>query len=104
MVDSKSLSDEELYRHIVETIETSLGLNTDTLEVEVEDGFVSIWGSVPSIEDSEDLEKLLFDMLGLEDFDFDVVINSDLQTHDEYGSPLDEGGLNDLDNTPRRHF
>jgi hypothetical protein len=101
MVDHESLSDEELHRHIIETIETSLDIDTDSLEIEIEDGFVSIWGSVPSIEDSEELERLLFDMLGLEDFDFDVVINSELHRHSE---PYSSSSIEDIDNHPRRHF
>ncbi len=83
MSGEETLSDEELYDHIIDEIETALDVNTDNLEIEVEDGFVTMWGSVGNIRDSEELEKLLFDGLGLEDVDFDVVIDEGIQTAEE---------------------
>jgi|GEM_PF-5657052 len=79
MIDLREMSDEELYDHIIDEIETALEIDTGSLEIDVEDGFVSIWGSVSSIEISEELERLLFDGLGIEDVDFDVVIDEGIQ-------------------------
>ncbi len=79
MTDLSEMPDEELYDHIVDEIETALEIDTSSLEIDVADGFVSIWGSVSSIEISEELERLLFDGLGLEDVDFDVVIDEGIQ-------------------------
>lgn len=83
MSGEEKLSDEELYDQILDEIETTLDVATDNLELEVEDGFVTMWGSVPNIRDSEELEKLLFDGLGLENVDFDVVIDEGIQTTEE---------------------
>ncbi len=97
MSDLQSLSDEELYDQIVDEIETTMEINIDNLEIDVEDGFVTIWGSVSSIKDSEELEKLLFEGLGLEDVDFDVVIDEGIQPPpeilDERNRPHDEFDL-----------
>ena len=114
MAPETSEDDEELYRQVVEQIETTLEMHTDDLEIEVDDGYVSIWGSVPSMKAHEDLEHLLFDILGLEDVDFDVVVNEDLQTQeetlssassaDDFNYGQDDSDLGGLGGSPRRQF
>ncbi|MGM0381835.1 MAG: hypothetical protein ACQEP7_07580 [bacterium] len=114
MVPEENVEDEELHRQVVEQIETTLEMHTDDLEIEVEDGFVSIWGGVPSMKAHEELEHLLFDILGLEDVDFDVVVNEDLQTQeetlssassaDDFNYGQDDSGFGGLNESPRRQF
>ncbi len=112
MTDFSSLSDEELYDQIVDEIETTMEINIDTLEIDVEDGFVTIWGSVSSINDSEALEKLLYKGLGLEDIDFNVVIDEGIQpppevldergrSHDDFDLAPGDSGFDDLTGSHR---
>ncbi len=114
MVPEENVEDEELHRQIVEQIETTLEMHTDDLEIEVDEGYVSIWGAVPSLKAHEELEHLLFDILGLEDVDFDVVVNEDLQTQeetlssassvDDFSYGQDDSDLGGLGQSPRRQF
>ncbi|MFB6355550.1 MAG: hypothetical protein ABEJ65_03430 [bacterium] len=109
------MSGESLYREIIEVIESELGMNADDFDIEVDDGFVYIWGAVPSRQAQEELERFLFDNLGLEDVDYDVVVDEDLQSQgdslpdadpDEYGfggtPEIDDGDLGSQ--TPRRQY
>lgn len=111
----ESMTDEALYRQIVDLIASELGLNPDNFEIDLDDGHLTIWGEVPSIQDQEELERLLFDSLDLEELDYDVVVDEDLQTQQDQLGGEQEGysedyeldqGPPDISSTqsPRRQF
>lgn len=111
----ESASRDEIYRQIEEGIENDLNLPPDNFVIEVDDEEqVAIEGSVPSMRADEELERLLFDTLDLEDVQYDVVVDEDLQGQEspfvnedpdgEYGYEAGEPDLKDLSSSPRRQF
>lgn len=83
-------NEEDVYREIVERIEAELGVGVNNLTIEVVGEDVTVEGSVPSTRAREDLERLLFDTLELDEISFDVVVDEDLQSRQSAAGPLEE--------------
>lgn len=108
------ISEESLKRRIVETIEGELSLDPSYFEIEMHNGELFIQGEVPSIQDREILERLLFDTMGLENVEFDVIVDEDLQSEkesfdediseEEFEFNTGQPDLNDIQGRPRRQY
>jgi hypothetical protein len=94
-VEGEALSDDELFRQVVELIETEVGLDADNFEIEINDGALSIFGDVPSEQANERLERILYDSLDFDDVEYEVVVDEDLQAQEDSlpdADPDDLGG------------
>lgn len=109
------MSGDDIYRQIEEGIENDLDLPSDNFLIEVFDERVAIEGAVPSDRADEELERLLFETLDLDEVDYDVVVDEDLQSQDSpfvnedpednyRGSEAGDPDLKDLSSSPRRQF
>jgi len=114
-VEGEALSDEELYRQVIELIDTEVGLEPENFEINVNDGILTIYGDVPSEQANETLERLVYDSLDFENVEYEVVVDEDLQAQegslpdaepDSFGSFNGRaGGTGNLGSqSPRRQF
>ncbi len=109
------MSGGDIYRQIEEGIENDLDLPSENFVIEVDEDRVAIEGSVPSVHADEELERLLFETLDLDDVDYDVVVDEDLQSRgspfvnedpddEQRGFEAGDPDLKDLSSSPRRQF
>mgnify|MGYP006428213753 CR=1 FL=1 len=111
-MEGEALSDEELYRQVVDLIDTEVGLEPGNFEITVNGGVLAIYGDVPSEQANETLERLVYDSLDFEDVEYEVVVDEDLQARegslpdadpDSFGS-FNAGTGNLGSQSPRRQF
>lgn len=98
-MEGEALSDEELFRQVVDLIETEVGLDADNFEIEVDDGNLTIFGDVPSEQANEKLERIIFDTLDFDDVEYEVVVDEDLQAQEGSLPDSDPDDLGGYDST-----
>lgn len=115
VTDANHPADDSVYWEIVDHVESEMEFESDHLDIEVEENFAAITGSVPGYQSYEELERLIFDTLDIENVEFDVVVDEDLQTESQkmgYDEPDEEGFAYDrgqpdvtgMNSSPRRQF
>lgn len=114
-MDIEDENEETIYRAIMDRLETEFGQNVRNITVEVEEDGLTVEGAVPSSEVDEELHRIIFEALELDEVHYDVIIDEDLQSNmdDPYRDDLEqEGRLDGVNNTgndnlsqsPRQQF
>lgn len=116
VTESQQPKDDSVYWEIVDHVESEMDFEADLLDIEVEEDSVAITGSVPSQQRFEELERLIFDTIGLENVEFDVIVDEALQSRGQkmgqdepeggegLGTDPNSTGAADLNNSPRRQY
>lgn len=74
-VDLDDLADDELADLIRDELDEYDGVDAGDLEIRVEDGAVTVAGRVGSEPEREAIEQILVDILGIEEFVNDIVVD-----------------------------
>lgn len=69
------LDDRELYDLIMQEFTDEPELDPDELDVQVEDGFVTVSGRVGTEQELQQIEQILDDVIGLSDYSNEVVLD-----------------------------
>src|SRR5690606_9076698 len=69
------LDDEELHELILQELEEYPELDPDLLDIQVEDGFVTITGRVGSEAELQEIEQIVSDVLGIANYSNEVVVD-----------------------------
>lgn len=80
--DIEHMDDQELEDLIVQQLRDDPDLDADEVDVQVEDGFVSLGGRVGSEMELQQVAQIVTDVLGIESYSNEIVVN-ELERHME---------------------
>ncbi len=84
--DTQDLDDDEVRELIRERFSEAAGLDNGFVEVEVEDGAVTLGGRVGTEEEYQHLEHILASQLGIDRFENNVVVDESVRAEEPEGA------------------
>lgn len=74
LYDLDNLDDDEIYDLILQQFEEYGDIDTDLIDIRVEDGFITLGGRVGTEHELQVVEQILTDVLGVQNYSNEVVI------------------------------
>jgi hypothetical protein len=93
LYDLENLDDSDLYDLIVQEISEYPDLDPDLIDVDVEEGFVTLTGRVGTEQELQQIEFILSDVLGIANYSNELVIDSLMRA--EYPPGADDAVVED---------
>jgi hypothetical protein len=88
LYDIEDMDDQEIEDLIVQELREYPDLDVDSLEVRVEDGFVTLGGRAGTEQEMQEVEHIVSDVLGIRDYSNEIVVDENNRA--QYSEAADE--------------